>query len=1169
MSSSFFSSLKRKILASDSVQRTLQAVNVGESVVWNGCVGSSAALLGSTLSEHTNRTILVVVSKVALVERAASDWKLFTDAPVLTFPLLSTSSLDNSDEIFLSEDADFGTRLSVLKALDKRASSIKTADASSDESTCGQSERAPVVIASLAALTQPVPSIDQVVDDTISLKVGDEYGLDNLLQWLSEGAFHATTSVELPGEYSARGHIVDIYAVDWDYPIRIEFFGDAIESIRSFDIADQRSLEQKENTDISRLRTRTAAEGRFVDRLPEDSLILFYETDQIIGETTRLISERQHGDTKGFAVSDIVNELYRRPTVHAVSVASGTELASVSIDVNFYSVARLQGDLTHVENALNEIDGEQIDIICASEAEIRRLEETFALTKPSREGRIAYELGALAEGFEWREGKRLLIGSDQLFGRSISRRSKTVQTKKLSKTVDSFLELTSGDLVIHVERGLARFVGIETIKKANQLEDHLKLEFANKTFLYVPASKIGKIQRYIGSGKTIPKLASLKGTAWSKQKKDVQEAICELAAEMIELQAKREAWEGLAFPEDGPWQRDFESMFPYRETDDQLTAIEAIKKDMERTRPMDRLLCGDVGFGKTEVALRAAFKAVEAGFQVAMLAPTTVLVEQHYRTFSDRVAPFPIRVASLSRYSSKANQAATIEKLKSGEIDIVIGTHRIIQKDVQFKKLGLVIIDEEQKFGVRHKEQLKKFKSMVDVLTLTATPIPRTLHFSLIGIRDVSNLSTPPADRLPVETRVLRFNQDIVRNAVLRELNRGGQIYYLHNRVFDIEEKAAQLRRIAPEARIRVGHAQMSSAELESTMRDFVLKRFDMLVCTTIVESGLDIPNANTIFIDQSNRFGLAELHQLRGRVGREKRQAYCYLMLDANQTLSQDAAKRLHALEEYDKLGSGFQIAMKDLEIRGAGNILGTRQSGHIATIGYEMYCEFLEDAIRVLKKQPQKLRVDVEIDLPVSALLSDEYIPDSRAKIGFYRRLDRVTKIEEIVELRNELTDRFGVLTPEAERLFVLAQIRLSAFEYRVKTVQMEQFEGLLSSCSKMLAITFRVQSLMYKLRSRLEKRNVSMRLVESEQGIFKGYIDIPKVFFDSKGNVYEDEILAYALRLFSVKDYAKSDAERFSEQRLEMTEDETNADNTKPQSSAPPLSSALKRVKQNKKS
>ena len=1149
--------IKKRVERDDRFQRSLECLSAGESVVWDGCLGSCYALWGATLSETTNRPILLVVSRASLVERAVADFQLFSDAPVFSYPLLSTLTLESADEVFLSEDADFGKRLRVLKALDR----ISTSDSPKG------AIRVPIIATSLAAAMQPVPSREQVDDETILLRVGAEFSRDELLRWLSDGGFHSTTAVELPGEYSVRGHIVDIFAIDWERPVRVEFFGDEIDSLRSFDIVDQRSISKEDTVRISRLRTSGEARGRFIDRLPNDAIVLFRETDEIIGETSRLVSERRDSFTSGSSVSETMNALYRRPAIHAVNIASGTEFANLSVNVGAYSVERLTGDLTRVEKALNETDEKTtIGIVCASNVEARRLSETFRSTKPSREERLGFVVGSLAEGFDWREGGFLLIGSDQLFGRTIARRSAATRSKRLSKIVDSFMELTPGDLVIHVERGLARYLGVETIKKANQREDHLKLEFADSAYLYVPASKIGKIQRYVGSGKSVPKLAKLNGTAWSKQKKEVQQAVWALASEMLELQAARETLEGIEFPPDGPWQSEFESLFPYRETDDQLAAIDSVKGDMERSRPMDRLLCGDVGFGKTEVALRASFKAVEAGYQAAILVPTTVLAEQHYRTFSERASAFPVRVASLSRYSSKKEQAATIEKLKSGEIDIVIGTHRLVQKDVQFKNLGLAVIDEEQKFGVKDKEKLKKLRGQVDVLTMTATPIPRTLHFSLLGVRDISNLATPPADRLPPITKVLRYNEDVVRGAILRELNRGGQVYFLHNQVFDIEEKASELRRLVPEAKIRVGHAQMPVAELESTMRDFVLKRFDVLVCTTIVESGLDIPNANTIIINKANRFGLAELHQLRGRVGREKKQAYCYLALDANQTISSDAAKRLRALEECDKLGSGFQIAMKDLEIRGAGNILGTEQSGHIAMIGYEMYCDFLDAAIRALKNQPQKLSVDVEIDLPGSAILSDEYVPDSRAKIDFYRRLDRVSKVEELVELRAELLDRFGPLPLEAERLFVLSQIRLAAFQYRVKSIQLAQFDSFLSR-DKMLAISFRAPTLTYRLQEELKKRGVALQLVENENGSLKGYVKLPGGLFGGDGNAKEDELLTFALDLFLR--VAPSSAKSAGDQPVRPREKrETRPAKKVPRSGESPLGDALKRVKSAKK-
>ena len=1161
MNNPFISTVKSQFADSYNFQQTLDRVSAGESVVWDGCYGSSYALLGATLVERAKKTLLVLVAKVAQVERVANDFALFTDATVLKFPLLSSPSQIDADEIFVSEDVEFGARLQVLKALDKLASDVKTPVES----------KPLIVVASLEAILQPVPSKKQTLESSVELRVGEEFDRDELIRWLSDKRFHSTPAVELPGEYSVRGHIVDVYAVDWKNPVRIEFFGDEVESIRVFDVTDQRSVEDKTSLEITKLQSRGVAEGRFIDRLPNNLAVLMIETTELIGETTRIVENktRMNGaNERSASVAETVNALYRYPTVHSTMIASGSEFASLAIRADFHSVEKLQGGLPDVESALNALEAdESVGIVCSSDIDARRLDQTFVALKPSREKRLFFSVGVLNEGFSWRDKTCfLLIGSDQLFNRSISRRTSSPNPKKLRKAVDSFMELTPGDLVIHVDRGLARYLGVETIQKANQLEDHLKLEFADAAYLYVPASKIGKIQRYVGAGGRTPQLAKLNGTVWNKQKKEAQKAIWELAAEMLDVQAERETQEGIAFPPDGQWQGEFEALFPYRETDDQLLAIQAIKKDMEKPRPMDRLLCGDVGFGKTEVALRAAFKAVEAGYQAAVLVPTVVLAEQHYRTFRDRTSTFPVTVALLSRYSSNKEQKETLKKLKEGKVDIVVGTHRVVQKDVAFKNLGLVVIDEEQKFGVKVKESLKKYRSMVDVLTMTATPIPRTLHFSLIGLRDISNLQIPPADRLPVETKILRFNQEVVRNAILRELNRGGQVYYLHNRVKDIDDEAEKLKKLVPEARVRVGHAQMPTGELEEIMRDFVLGRFDVLVCTTIVESGLDIPNANTIFIDKADCFGLAELHQLRGRVGREKKQAYCYLLLDALQTLSSDAAKRLRALEEYDKLGSGFQIALKDLEIRGAGNILGTQQSGHIALIGYEMYCYFLDAAVRALKKQPQKIRVEVEVDLPGTVLLSDEYVPDSRAKIDFYRRFDRVSNIKEAVELRNELVDRFGKPPIEAERLFTLAQIRLAAFNYRVKSIQFAQIKSSLYF-DKMLVITFRAPDLMYQLRSKLKERGVTMNFVDTKLGALKGYVELPRDLFDPDGKPFVDNLMKYALDVLSVgKGVDDADARSYVQTRNDEKNQGEKQGSNKPKSNA--LLEALKRIKSEKR-
>ena len=498
---------------------------------------------------------------------------------------------------------------------------------------------------------------------------------------------------------------------------------------------------------------------------------------------------------------------------------------------------------------------------------------------------------------------------------------------------------------------------------------------------------------------------------------------------------------GITFPDDTEWQREFDASFPYRETRDQLTTIDSIKTDMRHPRPMDRLLCGDVGYGKTEVAMRAAFKAVDAGYQVGVLVPTTILCEQHRRTFTARIAEFPFQIAALSRFATRKEQQDILKKLEAGSLDIVIGTHRLAQPDVRFHNLGLLIIDEEQRFGVDVKERLKALRQIVDVLTMTATPIPRTLHMGLLGLRDISNLETPPEDRLAVETRVNRFDAELIRHAVLRELNRGGQIFFVHNRVQDIYILAARLRQIVPEAAIGVAHGQMPEHELEDVMLNFINQKFDILLATTIIESGLDIPNANTIFIDEADRYGLADLHQLRGRVGRYKHRAYCYLLIDPNKSLAAAAVKRLRAIEEFSDMGAGFAIAMRDLEIRGAGNILGTQQSGHIAVVGYELYCSLLEAAVQQLKRLPPKETVEVDVQLPGDAYLPRTYVPDMRLKIDLYRRLARVATPSELADFRAELIDRFGPPPPTAEHLLEVAEIRIAAHRWRIDTIHLEE--------------------------------------------------------------------------------------------------------------------------------
>lgn len=679
----------------------------------------------------------------------------------------------------------------------------------------------------------------------------------------------------------------------------------------------------------------------------------------------------------------------------------------------------------------------EVYVLTAVEGELQRVNEIVAATNLSLEGRLHLGVGSAHSGFRLRAPGVVVVSCDQIFHRTDLRRR---GQRRLSKAIDSFLDLREGDLVVHLSHGISRFRGLEMLDKEGQLTEHIVLEFFGGTKMYVPASKIDLVQKYIGGSKTRPVLAKIGGKQWSRQKLAVESAVMDLAADMIELQARRATRSGIAFKRDTEWQHEFEQSFPYHETVDQLAAISAIKDDMHAPRPMDRLLCGDVGFGKTEVAMRAAFKAVESGYQVALLAPTTVLVEQHFKTFRERMGEFPLEIRKLSRFCSAQEIRENISLLAKGKVDIVIGTHRLVSKDIKFFNLGLAIIDEEQRFGVEHKERLKQLCSNVDILTMSATPIPRTLHLSLVGVRDISNLETAPEERLPVETKVLRFNHEKIRAAMLRELNRGGQIYFVHNRVGDIFNVCDQLRSLVPEASYVVGHGQMGDEELENAMTTFINHQADVLVATTIIESGLDIPNANTIFINLADRYGLSDLHQLRGRVGRFKHQAYCYLLLEPHKHVNPTAAKRLQAIETYSEMGAGFAISMRDLEIRGAGNLLGTEQSGHIATVGYELYCHMLEKAVRRLKHQPTKHTLQVEIDLPVSAFIPDTYVPDRRQKIDLYRRLTRIDKFDQVEELRSELADRFGKLPDAVKRLLSLAELKLEAAIWLVSAMYLQ---------------------------------------------------------------------------------------------------------------------------------
>jgi transcription-repair coupling factor (superfamily II helicase) len=985
-----------------------------EPVTFDGVWGSSSALVAAALARHEPPALVIVSPEVDALDGVCNALELFSSVRPLRLPAWESEPGER-----IIHDEIFGERLRTLKRLLEPP----------------ESDDPRVLVTSLQSLLQPVPSRGALADGSRQLRVGDTLEVDVFLKWLLQQRFHHSSAVELPGEFSHRGGILDLFSPDWEQPVRMELYGDEIESIRRFEVNSQRSLGAMDAVEVTVLEPELKAHAHLTEYLPEGSWLLELNPEEGAQLARQYLSRLERPQS-----AHSLEEIHGSWSELGVATASGLATGSLGQTVRLQteSVERFSGDVSRVRDELDAFSGEdEVYLVAPTEAEIQRLEEILGETQSTASGRLHYLVGYLKAGFRLTSQGSTFLSTNELFRRGTLRRT---ARRKLGKVIDSFVDLREGDLVVHLSHGIGRYRGIELLDKQGQVEEHLQIEFAAGAKLYVPAAKIDLVQKYVGGTGRRPTLAKLGGISWQRQKKAAETAVMDMAVEMLELQAARLSRTGTALGPDGEWQREFDASFPYEETDDQLSAIIDIKADMESTRPMDRLLCGDVGFGKTEVAMRAAFKAVDNGFQVVVLVPTTVLAEQHYHTFSERMAEFPFDIARLSRFCSGKEQREIVEALAAGRIEIVVGTHRLASQDVRFHNLGLVIIDEEQRFGVDVKERLKRFKATVDVLTMTATPIPRTLHMSLVGARDISNLETPPDDRVATETRLARFDGELIRHAVLRELNRGGQIFFVHNRVLDIKVLGKKLAQIVPEASIAIAHGQMPEGELEKVMVDFVAHRFDLLLATTIVESGLDIPNANTIFIDEADRYGLADLHQLRGRVGRYKHRAYCYLVIDPLKNVTPNAAKRLRAIEEYSEMGAGFALAMRDLEIRGAGNLLGHQQSGHIATVGYEFYCQLLENAVRTLKKMPRQLSLGVEIDLPGESYLPDDYVPDMRLKIDLYRRMKRADTYDAVRELRDEFQDRFGAPPEPVLRLLELAELRLDAALWQITEVSTE---------------------------------------------------------------------------------------------------------------------------------
>lgn len=1014
-----------------------------------------------------------------------------------------------------STDAAHSSSADSKLASDTRETNSSSAPAVSTASPPPNHDHRPVIVTSLPALMQPVPSRAERERGTRTLRVGTELDVDEFLRWLVERGFQRVPAIEAPGEFCMHGGILDVFSPDSVDPLRIELFGEEIESIRRFDVETQRKVSDHREVRLTVVGTgavdgpRSKAEGTdrepssgprkrgkapfpaggsaandsdaspttvpslpitsrdgtsFLDALSPHAWIVLSELQELRDEGQQFRSRLD--DPRGlFNPPAVLEHCTRFPTVVLATLTADGYEQHCHLAVE--SIERLAGPRAEAMTELATVVGkeERLLVACHNDGERTRLAELFAQAPAPIGKSVTLCVGFVARGFRLVRDRIVVLSDHELFGRTEVRRTTSSKRRHESRAIDTFLDLNEGDLVVHLSHGIGRYRGMQLMTTDGQAEEHLLLEFRDAVRIFVPVSLIHLVQKYVGPTKVSPELSKVGGTSWSKKKQQVAGAVADLASDMIQLQAARAAKPGMACPPDSQYMKEFDAAFPYTETPDQVVAIRDVKGDMELPRPMDRLICGDVGFGKTEVAMRGAFKAIDAGRQVAILVPTTVLAEQHYRTFSERMAEFPVRVDVISRFRTKGEQKKILKALEDGEIDVVVGTHRLVQKDVKFKDLGLVIIDEEQRFGVEAKDMLKQLRLEVDVLTLTATPIPRTLHLSILGIRDISNLTTPPQDRQAIETRLSRFDPQLIRNAVMREMNRGGQIYFVHNRVHDIHEIEDRLQKIVPEARIVVGHGQMSGDELEAAMYEFVAHKADILIATTIIESGLDIPNANTMFIHRADIYGLADLHQLRGRVGRHKHRAYCYLLLEEGRMVNPQAARRLKAIEEFSELGAGFRIAMRDLEIRGAGNILGTEQSGHIASVGYELYCQLLENAVRAQKKQPLREHRHVQVELLLSAYFPGTWVPPGRHKIETYRKLSSCESVAELADFRAELVDRFGPMPPEAARLLDIQELQALARGWQIDEIRLQ--EGFVALGYRRLE---RIRQLQQKLGTRL---------------------------------------------------------------------------------------------------
>jgi len=966
------------------------------------------------------------------------------------------------------------------------------------------------IITSAHAIIRKIVSAATFASSCHILRKGMQIDLEQTLSRWTKLGYEMESTVDIPGTMSRRGGILDIYPPNSEFPVRIELFGDAVDSLRFFDPASQRSIELVNQVTVIPAKEVVVSNTELDDVFPQlDLSTMKPEARGRVGEDMARLASAQWFDGLDFYASLFNDGVFLdHLSQHTLIVldqpdsieaavddlaAQATELCGMQVErgelpynfpVPYFTWSEIAGKLERFERRLalepweRESQhhvvgfgtvtgyGGRVDIFLKDNRKILKdkrrviivsqqaarlselLEEQDIIAAPVTDivsmpppGSITLVQGSLAAG--WTADSEDTVFSDmEIFGFAKTRR---MVPKHPVRRDTFFSELSQGDYVVHIDHGIARFSGLTRLSLDNGEREYLVLDYAAGDRLYVPSEQVDRVGRYIGPGGYTPSLSRLGTQEWSRAKQRVREAAGNLARELLAIYSAREVLDGFAFSPDSPWQQELEASFPYVETLDQMKAVQEVKKDMESKRPMDRLVCGDVGYGKTEVAIRAAFKAVMDGMQVAVLVPTTVLAQQHLTTFSERLGAFPVRIELLSRFRSQREQQEVLQGLANGSVDICIGTHRLVQKDVSFKNLGLIITDEEQRFGVAHKERLKQLRREVDVLTLSATPIPRTLHMSLVGIRDMSTMETPPEERFPIKTYVSFYDERLVREAVLRELERNGQVFYVHNRVQRIGWVARKLEELIPEARIGVAHGQMPEEALESVMLDFTRGRLDLLLCSTIIESGLDLPNVNTLIVDDADRMGLTQLYQLRGRVGRGANRAYAYFFYKKGKQLTDAAQKRLRTIFEATELGAGFRIAMRDLEIRGAGNLLGHEQSGHMGAVGFELYCRLLADAVDELKAGGKQEAIPepfpTTVDLPLPVYIPEDYVSDLSTRLALYMRLAGVGSLEQVDEMTREFEDRFGSLPSQLEDLLYIVRIKIMGCRVGVQDIHLEK--------------------------------------------------------------------------------------------------------------------------------